>query len=146
LLDRYWVADQYRGRQVQLALGAVDRSDVLRALDAVRQRETGLGDVEPRVGMGAIADDRHTEALESFERGVDVEDGLGTGADQDDGVLGEREQVGGLVEVLLSTVVHATQPTGGEHLDTRPVREKSGSCDGRTGVLVVDRADGQFAD
>src|SRR5690625_6947228 len=57
--------------------------------------------------MGAIADDRPTEALESFERGVDVENGLGTGADQDDGVLGEREQVGGLVEVLLSTVVHA---------------------------------------
>ena len=81
--------------------------------------------------------------LQIFQRQAQIQNGLGAGADHHDGGVGQFFQVGGDVEGLLGTAMHAADAAGGEHLDTGHVGDDHGGGHGGGTVPALGHQNGQ---
>jgi len=101
-------------------VGAGDGGHLGGRIDAHVDRQTAAGGIEGREGVGAQADDGHAHCLQVFDRGRQVEDGFGPGADDDHRRAAELDQVGGNVKGVAA--VHAADAAGGKHRNTHFLR------------------------
>ena len=81
--------------------------------------------------------------LQIFQRQAQVQNGLGAGADHHDGGVGQFFQVGGDVEGLLGTAMHAADTAGGEHLNAGHVSDDHGGGNGGGTVPALGHQNGQ---
>ena len=73
-----------------------------------------MSGVERRQFVGLISDDGHAFGLQVLECEPEIQDRLGTGANDHDGCLRQFLEIGGDVECLLRASVHASDAAGSE--------------------------------
>ena len=107
------------------------RHDLGRRVDAMRHAQPRRARVERGEPVVPPPEHRHTDRLEVLERARQVEERLRPGAHGDDRVVGQRVEIGADVAGQLGAAVHATDPSGREHLDARRRSQRDRGRDSR---------------
>ena len=82
------------------------------------QRKAAVLDVEPWKFARAIADDRHAQCFQHFQRARKIQNGFSARADHRYRSARDFRQVRGNVEAQLRSAVHAADPAGREHANS----------------------------
>src|SRR3954471_665303 len=103
----------------------------------MRQCETAGAHVESGELVGAVADHRDPERLETLERQCEIEDELRSSADDADRMARDGLEVGGLVEGALRAAMHTADAAGRHDRDARAGGYLDGRGDGGRAELAL---------
>ena len=133
--------------QVQPLLCPPDFGHFPRRVTTDIDRKAAATAVEGGELRGAVADDGYAVGFQVFERGGQVEQCFGAGADDDEGSAGELLQVGAYVGARAGPAgaVDAADAAGGEDFDSGAVGDPHGGGDGCGAVELAGDDDGEVA-
>ena len=111
-------------------LGLEDLGQLLRGVDLIVHGQAGLAGVEGGQLLGLVAQDGDAVGLQILQGQLQIQDGLGPGADDHHVGLAQLFQVGGDIHGGLCAAMHAADAAGGEDLDARHVGDHHGGGHG----------------
>ena len=129
--------------EAQVVLGLQDLGQHLGAVHLVVHLQAGGPGVEGGELLGLVAQDGDPLGLQVFQGELQVQDGLGPGADHHHVGLAQLLQVGGDVHGGLRPPVDPSDAPGGEEFDPRHVGDHHGGGHGGGPVGPLGHQDGQ---
>ena len=135
--------DERRARQPKLIADVHDGGRLGGGLDPHVDRQAAVARGKGRELVRAITYDRHPGRLQPLERGPQVKDGLGPGADDGQGRGGQGGQI--VRDIVGRVAVHAAHAARGKNVDTGPGSDGRRGGHGRGAVSTPRYDHGQVA-
>ena len=147
ILFRHRYRHQQSPRQFQRPLCPPDFRHLLGRVTTDIDRKSAAATVEGGELLGAVADDGYAVRFQVFERGRQVQQCLGAGADDDNRGLRQFLQVGADIGAGAgrAAAVDAADAARGEQFDAGAVGDPHGGGNGRGPVQLAGDDDGQVA-